>query len=290
MDSKHAKIQKLKDYLEKRDDVVMAFLFGSQAKGYARATSDWDIGVYFKSKSVELEVEDIHSDYPQEDSVWGDLTEIVATDSVDLIVLNKAPASLAGSVLRGLELVNKDRALWTRYMLIVTGLAEDYQMFADDYHRIVARSASLSPADKERLARLLDFLKEQASLYGEYQDIPQKEFEDNPRYRNEVERWLENIVNCSIDIAKIMLGSNKRLIPPTYRETMRRAMREADLPEDSEQKFDKWVRLRKYLAHEYLDVKWKRIVQFAHESESYVLAFSEAAEKLLTKQDGQATS
>jgi len=27
------KIEKLKQYFEKRDDVVMAFLFGSQAKG-----------------------------------------------------------------------------------------------------------------------------------------------------------------------------------------------------------------------------------------------------------------
>ncbi|MBI3442992.1 MAG: nucleotidyltransferase domain-containing protein [Candidatus Sungbacteria bacterium] len=40
------KINKLREYFEGRDDVVMAFLFGSQAKGYARPESDWDIGVF----------------------------------------------------------------------------------------------------------------------------------------------------------------------------------------------------------------------------------------------------
>ena len=43
------KIEKLKTYFEKCDDVVMAFLFGSQAKGYARIISDWDIGVYIRN-------------------------------------------------------------------------------------------------------------------------------------------------------------------------------------------------------------------------------------------------
>lgn len=51
-------IQALKEYFTKRDDVVMAFLFGSRAKGYARITSDWDIAIYFKplsSHNLEFE-------------------------------------------------------------------------------------------------------------------------------------------------------------------------------------------------------------------------------------------
>ncbi|MFH1713261.1 MAG: nucleotidyltransferase domain-containing protein, partial [Candidatus Jacksonbacteria bacterium] len=48
-------LAKLKTYFKNRDDVLMAFLFGSQAKGYSTKRSDWDIGVYLKPKSGWLE-------------------------------------------------------------------------------------------------------------------------------------------------------------------------------------------------------------------------------------------
>ena len=36
------------EILSKRSDVLFAYLFGSNAKGYANEHSDWDIAVYFK--------------------------------------------------------------------------------------------------------------------------------------------------------------------------------------------------------------------------------------------------
>jgi len=35
-----------------------------------------------------------------------------------------------------------------------------------------------------------------------------------------VERWIENLVNASTDIAKILLASSKQVAPQTYRETL----------------------------------------------------------------------
>ena len=46
----HSSIKKLKTYFKNRDDVLMAFLFGSRAKGISAKRSDWDIGVYLKPK------------------------------------------------------------------------------------------------------------------------------------------------------------------------------------------------------------------------------------------------
>ena len=68
------KIQQLRHYFTCRDDVVMAFLFGSRSKGagYLHAHSDWDIGVYFQPLANRIEWEDAKRDYPAEHEVRGD--------------------------------------------------------------------------------------------------------------------------------------------------------------------------------------------------------------------------
>ena len=58
MDDREQKIQRLKEYFEKRGDVVMAFLFGSQAERQVHTESDWDIAVYFKPEVERVEWEE----------------------------------------------------------------------------------------------------------------------------------------------------------------------------------------------------------------------------------------
>lgn len=279
-------IKKLTAYFERRADVAMAFLFGSRARerGGAHAHSDWDIGVYFTPKSPELEFENTDGRYPQEDRVWADLTEILRTDDVDLTALNRAPASIADMAIRGIPLTIKDHGLWMRFMLVITRLAEEYRASAREYHEIVQRSQSLVPHDRERLERLIDFLEEQAGLYQVYRGFSPDEYERDPRKRNEIERWLENIINAVIDAGKVMLGSEKHLIPPTYREIVRRSMRMVGIPDDFETRFDGWVRLRNVLAHEYLDIKWKRLVEFAEQSEPAIRQFIAGIKEFLVKE------
>ncbi len=48
--------------------------------------------------------------------------------------------------------------------------------------------------------------------------------------RRDIERWIENIINSSIDISK-------------------------------------WVRFRNIIAHEYLDIRWNSIKKFIQETE-----------------------
>jgi len=43
---KGEKINKLKEYLEKEKDIILAFLFGSYAKDREVSESDVDIGIY----------------------------------------------------------------------------------------------------------------------------------------------------------------------------------------------------------------------------------------------------
>lgn len=279
-------IKKLIAYFEQRADVAMAFLFGSRARehGMTHARSDWDIAVYFTPKGREMEFEDTNEKYPEEDRIWADLTEILKTDAIDLVVLNRAPASIADTAIRGMALTVKDHGLWVRFMLVITRLAEEYRSTAREYHEIVQRSHSLVPQDCERLERLVDFLEEQTGLYGVYRDFSQNEYENDPRKRNEIERWLENIVNAIIDAGKVILGSEKHLIPPTYREIVRRSAGVVGVSEDFASRFDGWVRLRNILAHEYLDIKWKRLAEFAEQSEPMIKQFIAGIKKFLIRE------
>lgn len=80
--------------------VVFAYLFGSQATGSAGPASDVDIAVYVRPGSDAFE---------QRLRLLGLAQTALGADNVDLIVLNDAPLSLAGRVLRTRRvLVDKD--------------------------------------------------------------------------------------------------------------------------------------------------------------------------------------
>ena len=276
-------INNLKDYFKKHEDVVMAFIFGSRAraKENVRPGSDWDIAVYFTPQKGYLEWEEQDREYLIEDRVWSDCVEILKTDDVDLIVLNRIAASIAATAIRGIPLVIKNYDLWLKFMLIITQEAEDYREFVDDYYAISQRSASLTPQDRESLKKTISFLEEQMSIYSYFSDLSERDYTNDIHKRNDVERWIENIVNSSLDLSKIILASQKKIIPDTYSDSIKQAIWFLELPQDFVERFQRWVKLRNILAHEYLDIKWKRISDFIQNSQEYFQALMEAAKGYL---------
>ena len=90
----------LRRYFAARQEVAFAFLYGSQAKGTATKRSDVDIAVYFyprRRHPIELEEEVF---YESEGEIWGDLERILKKE-VELLVLNRVPATVAASALKG---------------------------------------------------------------------------------------------------------------------------------------------------------------------------------------------
>ena len=126
-------IDRLKEYFSGRKEVAFAFLYGSQAKGYATNRSDVDIAVYFypeKRHPIECEEEVF---YPTEDEIWGDLERILQKE-VELLVLNRVSASVAASAIRGTRIVINDWDLYIDFMEVITDIAEDYAEFiVNDY-------------------------------------------------------------------------------------------------------------------------------------------------------------
>jgi predicted nucleotidyltransferase len=125
----------LKGYFEKRDDILMAFLFGSYAKATPHRESDVDIAIYFRPKSNFLEWEEFDVEYDSENEIWLDM-ERISGRNVDLIVLNRARSSIANSAINGLPIIIKDRGLYLDFMLRVTAETEDFRETVEDYWRI----------------------------------------------------------------------------------------------------------------------------------------------------------
>lgn len=93
--------------LERHPEVVVAYLFGSAARGRAGPLSDLDVAVLLgegaDAASAQLDL-------------IGDLAAATGTDRVDVVVLNEAPSELAFRVLRdGRLLLCRDDAARVRH-------------------------------------------------------------------------------------------------------------------------------------------------------------------------------
>lgn len=266
------KITALKKYFQERQDVSIAFLFGSYATGRTGVHSDWDIAIYFKSAFDHLEWEEERF-YPQETQIWQDIEKIVGNE-VDLIILNRISSSLVFNILnKGVPLVIKDRSVYLDLLNITSYEATDFREFCYDFYNIKHRSKSLSPEDRARLLEIVDFLAGEAEDFKKFQNLSWQEYHGDRSKRREVERWIENIVNASLDIAKIILASQKRDIPATYQETLRLLGTTDIFDPDFAGRFSQWARLRNILAHRYLDLKWEQISRFIKEAQEDVFQF-----------------
>lgn len=258
-------LKALKEYFKNDIAIVLAFLFGSRAKNLQRKISDWDIGVYFKPEEyLELETE---KDYPDENKIWPDLVDILGTDDVDFVVLNRARPSLVYNVLRvGIPLVVKDKTLYLELLCKTSYEAMDWWDFVNDFWEIGEKSCSLTKESRHYLIRTLRFLEKEWQDFDMFKKMSWTDYNTESNKRRAVERWVENLVMTALDIAKIILASEKELIPESYKETLR-TFGFKYFNEEFGNKFSELAKFRNIIVHEYLDIKWKQIKNFIKEAE-----------------------
>lgn len=255
--------KQLKDYFSKREDVCLAFLFGSRATDRVRATSDWDIGVYFTPKRwAELETK---IEYPGEKEIRSDLDRICATE-VDLVVLNRARPQLVFHVMNsGKPFVIKDQNLYLKLLLKTHYEAVDFWQFIDSFWEIRKNSASLTPQARALLIEHVTFLENEFADLKKFQKFTWKEYMENRDHRRNMERWIENLVMNALDIAKIILAAEKKEVPQTYRESLRMlGALYFDTP--FAEQLSEIADMRNIVTHEYLDIRWERIQKFIKEA------------------------
>ena len=94
----------LEQYFASLDGVVLAYLFGSHARGQAWAHSDVDVAVLLEGRPDNDRCFDMRLE------AIGGLMGILHTNDVDVLILNQAPPALRYAVLRdGIILFCRDR-------------------------------------------------------------------------------------------------------------------------------------------------------------------------------------
>ena len=118
-------------------------------------------------------------------------------------------------------------------------------------------------ADRSKLISSLDYLeKELPFLSGYEREIDWKVYQTQRSKRLEIERWVESLINATLDISKVLLTAGSEEVPETSREIL---FKVGSLVFDKEVKaeaFSELAKIRNTLAHRYLDVKWEDIKRF----------------------------
>lgn len=117
-----------------------------------------------------------------------------------------------------------------------------------------------------RLAKHITFLEEELKDYGKFESLSWNEYNQERSKRRDVERWIENIVNSSIDIAKIILTVEGTSLPDTYKETVVLLSLVPGFDKNEAESLSGWIKLRNIISHEYLDIRWSSIKKFISES------------------------
>jgi uncharacterized protein YutE (UPF0331/DUF86 family) len=198
------------------------------------------------------------------------------------VVLNRASPSLVYNVLRiGTPLAMKDKRLYLELLCKTSYEAIDWWDFVNDFWEIGEKSCSLTKESKLHLIRNLRFLEKEWEDFDMLKKMSWPEYNTESNKRRTIERWVENLVISALDIAKIILASEKELIPESYKETLR-TFGFKYFDEEFGNKFSEFAKFRNIIVHEYLDIRWKQIKGFIKEAEILFPVFIQKTKGILT--------
>ncbi len=137
---------------------------------------------------------------------------------------------------------------------------------------------------KQRLLKHISFLESELTDYLKFKELTRDEYINERDKRRNVERWIENIINSSIDISKVLLTLEDISLPDNYKEIVSLTSHIKKLNFDKAEALSRWVKFRNIVAHEYLDIRWSSIKKFISETESSYKDFLDKTKAYLEKQ------
>ncbi|MBA3046321.1 MAG: nucleotidyltransferase domain-containing protein [Candidatus Thermoplasmatota archaeon] len=91
---KEQDINGLAEFFQQQKDIKVAYVFGSEAKGSAGKLSDVDIAVYVDGSVSRKNYLGLKL------SILGEISSILKTDRIDLVVMNNAPLLLNYNIIK----------------------------------------------------------------------------------------------------------------------------------------------------------------------------------------------
>jgi uncharacterized protein YutE (UPF0331/DUF86 family) len=137
---------------------------------------------------------------------------------------------------------------------------------------------------KVRLIKHFTFLKNELEDFETFKSLSWEEYSKERAKRRNVERWIENIINSSIDISKTILVSENVSLPDTYRELVVSLSLIPGFSKENMETLSDWVRFRNIITHEYLDIRWASIRKFIQEAEPLFTNFAKEVTEYLETQ------
>ncbi|OGL45127.1 MAG: hypothetical protein A2W05_05150 [Candidatus Schekmanbacteria bacterium RBG_16_38_10] len=136
---------------------------------------------------------------------------------------------------------------------------------------------------KVRLIKHITFLENELKDYEVFKSLSWEEYNKERDKRRNVERWIENIINSSVDIAKIILASEGLLLPDTYKEIVVSLSLVSGFDKENMASLSEWVKLRNIISHEYLDIRWASIKNFIEKSKPLFKNFLDRVREYLER-------
>lgn len=144
---------------------------------------------------------------------------------------------------------------------------------------------------KQRLLKHISFLEAELKDFPEFKSLTKDEYIKERNKRRNVERWIENIINSSIDISKLLLTLEGISLPDNYKDIVLSISHVKDLNFDKAETISRWVKFRNIVAHEYLDIRWLSIKKFITEAEpvynDFLNKIKNYLEKKITENKGK---
>jgi uncharacterized protein YutE (UPF0331/DUF86 family) len=137
---------------------------------------------------------------------------------------------------------------------------------------------------KLRLIKHTTFLESELRDFPSFRSLLWEVYHKERSKRRDVERWIENIINSSIDISKIILVSENIPAPDTYKELVASILLVPGFDKERMGALSEWVRFRNIIAHEYLDIRWASIKRFIEEAEPLYKDFLKDVKEYLERQ------
>ncbi len=138
----------------------------------------------------------------------------------------------------------------------------------------------MDKTDRAKFIPHLSYLEKEYQFFEAYrQDIDWLTYQSQRAKRLEVERWIECLINATLDICKILLTIRGEEVLETSREILFKIGSEVYKTEEEAEEFSELAKIRNTLAHRYLDIKWNDIKRFFHIGDRLYPAFIEYMKK-----------
>lgn len=134
---------------------------------------------------------------------------------------------------------------------------------------------------RTRLMQITDFMQSELKDLNVYKNLEYKQYLENKNTRRLVDRMIENTTNALIDIAKILISEKDLEMPDSYAGIMEDLGRIFSLREEEIKSLVQISKLRNILAHEYLNVKWEKIINFIKSHQKTVKLVIEKTSNIL---------